>query len=60
MSPHNTLSLVLGLLLLKDQLDEELLKLLIAVVYAELLEAACAREAKEETMTRQPQGNEVT
>lgn len=57
MSPHDPLPLVLGLLLLEDQLNEELLQLLIAVVYAELLKTAQQRKKKKErgTLTRQPQ-----
>lgn len=57
MSPHNALPLVLGLLLLEDELNEELLQLLIAVVYAELLKAVREGEKKERWMTRHPQGH---
>lgn len=43
MFPGDSFSLVLLLFLLQNQLDEELLQLLIAVVDAELLEAAGER-----------------
>lgn len=40
MLPDDALSLIFALLLLEDQLDEELLQLLVAVVDAELFETA--------------------
>lgn len=51
--PGDALSLVLRLLLPQDQFDEELLQLLIAVVDAELLEAA-GKGVRPVTATRSP------
>ena len=38
MNPFDSFSVVLLLLLLEDELDEQLLELFVAIIYAELLE----------------------